>query len=257
MTTLGKTLVVMAVALGLTFFGFAVGIATNHIDWPGGMKTPSGETSQGEIARIKQEFERTSKEAAEAHTRLQGEADSLARLEKRRPEMTKWYTEQIRLAEESPTGQVVNSLEKKDGRIVLDKDGRPRLEPSNPALASRVAYQQQLAQMNQDIAQRAADIGRLVAEEKRLTLQINGEPGGSRGLRALLREEEVAQQNARAEADDLVPVRINLQVEAQLLEKRERSLASRLEELRAAGIAAAPPTTLLDTADRSRHTPRP
>jgi hypothetical protein len=99
--------------------------------------------------------------------------------------------------------------------------------------------------MNQELAatldlvkretQRVAD---LMKEEGRLTLEMNGEAGKTKGLRDLLAEEVAVEKNLQEELEYLRPLRYNRQVESALLLKRQQSLKSRLDELKNAGVAS-------------------
>lgn len=257
MTTLGRILVVTTVALSLVFLGWATGIYTNRVDWPGTANAPGTDNSRVEVERLRAEIAEWTRDAGLARGDCQRQTQALVQLEKRRPAQQKWYAERMELAEKGPPNEVIEVIQRKDGQVVYDGAGLPAMEPSNPPLRSRQAYQQELAQMNDDIMRRSAEVSQLIATQRQLTARINGERGGPRGLRTLLGEEQRVQENARAETEGLKPERVNLQVEARLLEKRQRSLAARLEELRQAGLAAGQPSSLLDSAIPSRHTPAP
>lgn len=255
MTTLGKILVVTTAALSLAFLGFALGIYTNRIDWPGGAKTPSGSLTTGLLSEAGEQVKQWQKQAEDARNAWSAATEALVRLEKRQPAVEKGYAEQINLAETAPAPQVVNVFDRKDSR--LDADGRPVMVASEPPLLSRRSYYEELSRMNQEIQRGSAEVSRLIGRERELTLRLTGDPNGPRGLRVLAREEKVAQQNALDEEERLRPLRINLQVEARLLEIRQRALEARADELRRVGIAAGALPSLLDSPAASRHTPRP
>ena len=69
-TMLGKTLVFVNLTLSIVFAAMAVGLYTNHIDWPGG-GGPSVDKSQGEYNKRKAERLEREKIAQQAMARWQ------------------------------------------------------------------------------------------------------------------------------------------------------------------------------------------
>ena len=89
-----------------------------------------------------------------------------------------------------------------------------------------------------DLVQKEMDkVAGLMKEEGRLTLEMNGEAGKTKGLRDLLAEEVAAEKNLQEELEYLRPLRYNRQVEAALLLHRQLSLKKRLDELKNIGVA--------------------
>lgn len=255
-TLVGKSLLFIMLALSLLFFGFALGIYTNHIDWPGGVKTATGTLSQGEVGRLTKEVKDWQGQASLARERADKASQMLARLEQKRPEDLAWYAAQLKLLEDGGPDSVKQVVlhEDKNGKLELDAEGHPLMEPPNGVSHSRRGYNEEFDRLKADTQSAIAATTALINQQKELTQIINGEEGKPRGLRALIHEEELTQRSSAEELEHLRPLRINRQVERALLEKRQRSLTARLEELK---HGAGTPVTALDSAALPGHTPRP
>jgi hypothetical protein len=79
----------------------------------------------------------------------------------------------------------------------------------------------------------------VVAEEKRLTEELNGDGKQIKGLRTQVAEQQEERQNSLLEQEYLRPLLYNRLVESQLVLKRQRALESRLRELKEAPATTA------------------
>jgi polyhydroxyalkanoate synthesis regulator phasin len=259
-TVVGKTLVFITLALSLLLFGFALGIYSNRIDWPGQAPTLSGDKTKGRVTELREQVDQWSAAALLAHTRWQQNRDALVRLEARRPEDLQWYAQQIKLLEDGSPNDVIQQIvlrDAKDGKLEVDSAGHPLMEPAPGVRFSRRGYREEFNHLKDESEAATTAANDLVNQQKALTQVINGDEGKPRGLRTLIQEEELAQRNAGEEVEHLKPRRINLQVEGQMLQQRQRALAARLDELKKSGVALLGPASALDSPSAPRHTPRP
>ena len=246
MTKLGKFLVFANLVLALFFLALGIGVATNRVDWPGTMKTgPSSEVKAG-IALKTEEIKNYQQASSQALGRWAAARDDLVKVEKDLPERQKWYAEQLSILQtgKNAAGQPfqgpIRGLVYKGGQLVPDKNGYPDLQPIQfPLELKPIPEMQQMLADNQDLVKKEMDkVAGLMKEEGRLTLEINGEPGKTKGLRDLLAEEVAVEKNIQEELEYLRPLRYNRQVEAALLLKRQQALKSRLDELKSTGVAS-------------------
>lgn len=246
MTKLGKALVFGNLVLALFFLALGIGIATNRVDWPGTMKTgPSSEVKAG-IALKSEEIKNYQQSASQALGRWTVAMADLVKVEKELPDKQKWYADQLSILQTGkdtigkPGTGPIRGLIYKGGQLVLDKNGLPELRPLNlPGLELHPIPEMEklLAEKQDEIKNEMDKVAKVMKEEGRLTLEINGEPGKIKGLRDLLAEELAVEKNIQEELEYLRPLRYNRQVEAALLLKRQQALKSRLDELKNTGVA--------------------
>jgi hypothetical protein len=247
-TMLGKTLVFVNLTLSIVFAAMAVGLYTNHIDWPGG-GGPSVDKSQGEYNKRKAERLEREKIAQQAMARWQAATAVLSTLEYVEvPKQRKWFAEKLESLEKS-NNDVLSLVYGQNGKLQLLAAGQPIPGPipagmGFAALKPREFYKSELAKTQVAIDKEIADSQRFLEVAKNLTIEINGttsNQGKQRGLRDLLAEEQLAEQNALNEIEYLHPFRYNRQAEAELLKMRQEELVSRIAELRKLAVAAAKP----------------
>jgi hypothetical protein len=104
----------------------------------------------------------------------------------------------------------------------------------------RARYQKAI---EEDVRQTALLIGREAALQKLGAEQANALLDAkldSKGLRQRLQDERVKEQKLQEEIDFLKPLRVNVAVEHQLLQKRTQALERRIEELKKIGVAVRP-----------------
>jgi hypothetical protein len=247
MTLLGKILVFANLVLALFFLALGIGIVTNRVDWPGTMKTgPASEMKAG-IALKSEEIKNWQQNASLALGRYALATPELLKAEKERPEKQQWYADQLSILQTGkdvagkPYMGPIRNLVYKNGQLQFDDKGYPALQPM-PAVPFAL---KPIPEMNQELADTQALVNKemdkvagLMKEEGRLTLEMNGEAGKTKGLRDLLAEEVAVEKNIQEELEYLRPLRYNRQVESALLLKRQQSLKSRLDELKNVGVAS-------------------
>jgi hypothetical protein len=233
-TSWGKLLVIVNVVFSLMLAGIALAIYSNRIDWPG--VASKDQRQPNTYPPKKAELENMQKSSAIGIARYDEAKGELEDLEKRRPEHNAKFASDLQPLEVN-NGPVMDiDRQARTGVPILGPDGLPKLRPSRPPLQCRHDYQQQIADVEANIAATIQETKRTIEEEQKRTEELNG-GGQQAGLRDLLREERVAKEKALAELRYLQPLRYNFQVESILLDKRQRSLQERLQELDRLGMA--------------------
>lgn len=242
MTALGKTLLLINIVLSLTMAALALGIYTNHIDWPG-QQTPDKSASPYLEARAA--VDEAGKAAAVAVGRYDDGHTVVAALEARIPEDAALYAQKLDILRgQDATGKPVQGriqvLTFPAGVRRLDKDGIPLLTWRQPAepLKSVRTLNAEIEATEKKIQDELRTHQDLVRKQQAHTIELNGDSPTARGLRALLAEEQNARRDAAAELQHLQSFRYNAEVETELLRKRHAALSARLKELRRLGLAA-------------------
>ncbi len=228
-TLAGKILLFINLILSLAFAAWAVGIYTNHIDWPGGGLGP--DRAQGEYTRRQAEITGGQKAAGLALARWQGATGTLLTLEDAQPKYQQWYAAQLNTLEGD--GDSVKGLKFNNNQLVPFQEGTVIA-----GIKPRKTLAQNLSTTEADILKQIDEARKLLAEAQRLTEEINGNKENKtnpKGLRDLLAEEETVQVNARTELKYLEPFLYNRVAEVTLLQNRKDSLSRRVKELE--GIA--------------------
>jgi hypothetical protein len=241
-TRLGKILVLVNLVLSVLFAVWALGIYANRIDWPGtGSPTIPGEKALGELRKRDDEIKEYSSKANKAGIALSSWRAwnaRLAALEAARPAAQAQYSAKLQSLDDGQ-GPVTG--------FVFDQQGRLGNGPEVPGaggqpLRSRTIYQQQTAAAEKQIEDLNKQANQDLHAAEDQTVQLNGVREGDqvkqKGLRDLLREEQVARQNALDEIEYVRPFRYNRQAEGALLQKRQATLVERLEELKKQRAAA-------------------
>lgn len=232
MSRLGKIGLWLNLALGIFFAVWGFGVYSNHMDWKAETKERADQL----------------KKISDARNKIQAEVNATRPLfevqEARRPGLDKFYADQLeklRSGKERPKALVYNK-----GVLVYDAQGLPRLgEVVNSAnqpisgLASLDVLEQQYVALQAQIAQIIKDQTGLLEEEKKLTVELNGD-GAKKGLRGELAERLAAQQKSLERQEYLMPLLYNRQAELEILTKRKEGLETRLKELQAARVARRP-----------------
>jgi hypothetical protein len=240
MTVLGKTLVLVTVALSLAFLGYALVVFAFPIDWgwdpknapkEGGQPVKSRLTAADE--RIKQlGLARENAEAdwADADGRLKHvEADIAAREYQ--------YSLILARVQSGPENLEIKDLQKNAaGDYVPDPD------TGLPSFADKVAdktyegYVKELTRVLERINRVQKDIQELVTKEKHLGEVLNGKTDAlgkkiGKGLYDLVAHEVAVRKQAEAEMEDLQPRYYQELVDAQLFLDRQKQLLGRIREL--------------------------
>jgi hypothetical protein len=241
-TLLGKILVFVNLTAALVFAGWAVGVATNRIDYTGtGAPAVAGGTAQGELAQRKALVQDREKAAGLALARWQANTATLLDLEKQRPAAQSWYDDKLSILEKgtNKAGQpgALTALVYNNGRLQVGQEGNPLLGPDKQPLQSRVALNLLLKNTEDEIQKQIQLAETAIKQAEALTVEINGLPDKQKGLRDLIREEETAQLNAVNELAYLRPFRYNRQAEAELLQERRAQMEARINELKKIALA--------------------
>jgi hypothetical protein len=242
-TTIGKSLIFINVILSIVFASWALGIFTNRIDWPGG-GTPSvpGERALGEVGKRDKEIKEAEGASKLATGNWQAWSKALKNVETvQRPQARTWFATKLKSLEEG-ANPVTSLAYATDGKLQVGAEGKPIPGPGGTPLVSRAAFRKQMADIDAKILQLVAQAKNDLTSAEALTIQINGIREGNlvkqKGLRDLLAELAQARQNAIDETEYVRPFRFNRQAEAELLQKRQASLAQRIEELKNVSTAS-------------------
>lgn len=267
MTFTAKILIVVNLAMSLVLAAWALGVYSSRIDF-GDTQEKAG-VVKGKLREEREKLEQALKYRDTAMTRYDAARASLQAAETRRPELQKWYQEQLTQLQTgmNAAGQLVNTpvqeLWYEKGALQVDPaTGRPRLReiawnrPLQPLLDLN-RLNQEYDKTVKDIQAEKQQLDGLVAEEKRLTEQINGDGQKQKGLRKQLEDVQEAMLNSlgekeflrriekagvylvlpsikdqEGEHDHLMRTLYNRKIEAQLQLRRQKELESRLEELK-------------------------
>jgi hypothetical protein len=224
-TTWGKVLVFVNLVLAVGMLAWVFGLYTGRIEWA------STKAGQGELAKRQARLKEADNALTTAEARQRAGAASLRLYEHRRPRDAEFFAKEQAHIENGINDQnPLRVVEFKNGEMVLTPDGLPNMVPPpknwpNQPFKSLATYQQQQKQLQTDLLASIAEYQKLVDEDVKLTDQILV-------LRQLLfNEVDVKQARIRQEVEDLKPLYINVLVELQLLDKRQKALKARLKEL--------------------------
>jgi len=237
-TLLGKLLVLATTALSLLFLGIALGLYTNRINYPGGGQAQGAEAVQGELTRRQEEIKGLKEALDRGRSRFFTARADLAAVEKQRPEVQRWYEEQLVILRTGknlagqPVAEPVRMLTYKNGRLVPDRTGAPTFEKLDfPPLDELRAQSKETEEMTLAATD---ELKKKLAEENRLGVAI-------KGTRALAEEEQTAWKNSHDQLlNVLAPMLYDEEVKSQALVKRQRALAARVAELKGAQAARQP-----------------
>jgi hypothetical protein len=246
-TLAGKIFVFINLVLGLFFAGMALAVITHRVNWPG-IKGAAPDQAEGLIKQKQDEIKKWEQGAQNGLARHEEALKELLVLEEDLPRKQKWYADQLAFlatgkdAAGKPLKDAkVSRLVYKGGQLELDDKGYPKLEPLTSKLKEGLKPIPQMVAIKtaveEDIQMRMGEVAKVIAREKMLTLEINGNNGMPKGFRDLLAEEVMVEKDIQAELEYLRPLRYNRQVEAELLLKRQGSLKGRLRELEKIGVA--------------------
>jgi hypothetical protein len=271
MTQLGKILILGNLALSLIFAAWALGIYTQRIDFT---KGGGGGAPPGELAKREQRHAIAKSAVEKAYARYDAAARSVAALEARRPVNLAWYADQYSIlrtgvdakGKPAPVRQPVAQK----GQLLLGTDGHPALQEVKWDRLQPLENLNRLRQefdLTQDAILKEKEVlDALVAQEKDLTEQLNGDGKQRKGLRTqmedvqrellqslgskeFLRRLEKAgvfvvlplppEKDLYGEQDWLMQQLYNRLAEERILDARRRQLQARLEEVKKAAAATA------------------
>lgn len=240
MTWLGKILVFVNLVLSLAMAAWAFGLYTGRVDWSGKKGKTPDDPNTGQLARKQDAWRQAGDTLATAEGRFKANAPFLRRVEQQRPALAQFYARELEhLRSGASLKDPVRVVDVKDTRVQLQADGSPRMVPfktrAGQPLGSVRYYEDELKAAHSALLEAIAQRDRLVQQDTKLTERLIGD----KGLRQLVfNEEEVKQKRVLAEQQNLEPLLVNVQVESDLLLKRQKALKARIEELKAAGVAA-------------------
>jgi hypothetical protein len=277
MTKFGKALVLFNLVFSVLMAIWAIGVFANRVDFSNTKKPDQvlGLLAQreGRVKEVKDAFRPADAGWARARAAVYFQ-------ESFRPKLTAWYAEQLQNARDGnkeigevdmtkelarqrdaasfspvvtgPSGLVFNPRFFEVPTMVAAKDayGKP--------LRSLQVYSQEEQGLNKSIENERARYQKAIEEDVRQTALLIGREAAlqklgaeqanalldakldSKGLRQRLQDERVKEQKLQEQIDFLKPLRVNVAVEHQLLQKRAQALEKRIEELKKIGVAVRP-----------------
>lgn len=241
MTILGKIVLLLNLGLSLAFAGWALGVYMNHV--PLASRTPEGqEKIVGKVEVLGNQVKKQYQVNAPAEARYQTSRDALLKLEAQRPQLQKWYAEQIDIITKGENVAVLE-LAVQNGQLVMDPMMRQPVMIGGQAAQTILTYLKKYKNLHAEIAQLQDEMSKLIAEEEKLTLEIGGKKDENgavvqTGLRDKIQAEETTLKRQGEEQKSLMPELLRYKAEGQLLLKRRDSLKARIDEL-----AGLPPAT--------------
>jgi hypothetical protein len=234
-TKTARALIYIDFALGLCFACWAFAVYSSRIDWSD-KKTAE---EQGVYARLADTVKQLDAARGPAEARLQAARTAVAQSEELRPNLQKWYAEDLGNLR-SGNKPVQAPVFAKD-EMQLNKDGVPQMGPvlgpgDKPlrGLASIASLDQLYKQKLTEIQGVNTAIDELLAKQQRSSTDIGN--GQAEGLRFELAGLNAKIKQAQDRQEILKPQVYNRQVELALLLKRQRALESRLKELQGTSV---------------------
>jgi hypothetical protein len=253
MTAIGKLCVLFTVTLSLAFLTLAIATYTNRLDWFS-YKKENGDAVIGIVARGEARIKElvTPRDTAEA--RSYTATAQLVRLEDMRPRRAAWYANQLVIVQTGKDGANKVTDAVKELPPVMETPatsavpaGLLDIDPMAARATVNVVYEGKdrpalpIDEAFATIQQRQADIQAeqkaiedLIKQHAKLTAQI---ALPKTGLRDQINMQLGYQAEARAEIENLRPLKANRTAEADLLLRRTGALERRLDELKKAGLA--------------------
>jgi hypothetical protein len=236
MTTLGKILVFVNLALALVFAFWGLAIYTNRVDFTN--------AKGGLFAERKAEIDQIAKGLGDGINRRELAARTVAAEEARRPVLEREYGKRLETLRTGDKNQPILGLQYVNGVLQVDAQGLPVLGPivdlkNQPVagLASIKVLNQEYADTQKQVHDTVEEIGKLVKQEQQLTKELAGEGPDIKGLRGTLALQLQAEKNSLDEQEFLKPILYNRQAELEILVKRRKALEARLKELQGARVA--------------------
>jgi hypothetical protein len=247
MTSLGKTLVMLNVALSLAMATWAQSIYSTRIDWSdnkGKEGAPDGEL-RSRLARLSELGNAQSGALNPAVLSWNDTRASLLALDARRVSNQAWYDKE--LAFNRTTASKTNPahvVKLQNGQPAPGKPGtndpvaiEPGLDPFGQPLQSLAAYAQAEASLYQQIEGTTKNLAKLIEEDIRLTNEIAGDGATIKGLQQRILDGRTKMAAAIEEQHFVRPLLINAVVNSDLVFRRQRALESRIKELEKVGVA--------------------
>lgn len=237
MTTLGKTLVLVIVALSIPCFLFGLGIYSYSIDW-GWTTDYTRKVFDQKIASEIGKRQAVLAELADAQNRAliawKRAQTELAKTESTIASRQLQYTRELERIQAGESISVEDLNHQKPWLFKKNpRTGKPFFD--SDATKSYHGYITDLNAVLTKVNTVRTQINKVMADQKRLTEELIGkdEGGGKqgKGLYALITMEQDVQKRAREEVNDLKPLYYQELIAGQVLRDRQDSLRYRLQEL--------------------------
>jgi hypothetical protein len=255
MTFLGKTLLLLNFACSLILAVWSFTLYSNHIDWTD--KPAKGDAPPGELARTSELLKKLGEDLRSAEAAWRSAGAELKAAEEHRGTDRVWYLQHrqhalIGATAASPVQEVVY-LTTPDPRSGLKK-GQIRTDPRTGLPLMQVAkddndkpllalsyYGTQEETLSRDLMAVLQKLHDLADEDTRLTAKLVGDPArGIKGLHQRLEDERKKHDAVKDEIAIVKPLRINTEVESELIVKRKQELQARIKEVEKIGVASGP-----------------
>ena len=226
MTRTGKILVYVNLVLAIGMCVWAFGLYSTRIDWSN--KPAKGSEPPGELAKRMAALKQVDSALQTAEARQRAAALDLRTMERRRPRDQQFFAKELGFLQTDPNKESrARIVSVQNGVIQLTPDGMVVMVDAPKPFEPLDVYAQQQQQTQAALLASISEYQALVQEDIDKTQQIIGE----KGLRQqLFNEEEIKLARIKQEIEDLKPLYINVMVDLQLLDKRQRALEARLKE---------------------------
>jgi hypothetical protein len=224
MTTTGRILTLVTLALSLLFASWGVSVYSNRVEFA------NKDSKKGGIFTEKAKQITDAEEARKlADTRLAAAFSALEGEEAQRPKLLAFYAEKIQELR-SAKGQL-NPLKIVQGGLGTGPGGVPLTDPPIRSLAT---LRDEYAQKQEDVRKVIAEVDKLIAQEAELDAKLGN--GKDTGLHGDLAKEKDRKRRALEEQEKLEPLLYNALVEAQSLADRHKTLLARKKELETTAV---------------------
>jgi hypothetical protein len=248
MTVFGKVLVFLNVALSFMLMSWAFAVYTNRIDFSDAK--PTGEQAAGEHAKRAAVIEKLWEGIRPAQVNWTSAHAAVARQEAHLAADWEWYHAEMdhnaaKAKQGAPARRIVWAA--KDDEQTGVRQGQPAIDPKTqrpmmvPVKDKAGNDMQSLAAHHLDLEKTLLQIERVheihekqikdaIAETEKLI--------GPKGLHQRLLDEKQKREDVLAEEKLVRPMLVNTAVEKELIEKRNKQLVHRIDELKRIGVAA-------------------
>jgi hypothetical protein len=249
MTSLGKWLVMINLALSVAMATLALGLYNDRIDWSDA-KANKDRPVEGELvrrlARVKDLTDSSSGLLGPAARSWNESRTTLARLDKRRNDDKAYYEKELafnrNIATRANPAKVIKLVNGQPVPVQAGIDDKPALEQGRDGagqpLQSLVAYAQDEETLQRQIDAETKNLNRLHEEDAQLTNRLVGEDVNAKGLQHRVLDERAKLAEAIKEERFVRPLLINAAVNSEVVLNRQHALEARIKELQKTGVAA-------------------
>ncbi len=251
MTKFAKGLIFLNLLLSMMFLGWSIGIYTQRVDWAPG-RTLGGELipeKPGKLAKLKEDITSFVERRDPGEKNWLGKSVDVERAEKHRRDYQEWYANLLHATEDGkdlagqelkpPFRELVhdektNELKKDDAPVAMkyvvdvNAEGKPVKEDELQYLEF---YARQLKEVVDQLQEQQKKLEALIEEHRKLTEEVVGVPGLTRGLLGKRDDQLAYLHNCLDEQRYLKPLLNNGSVEIVLLQRRNEALKARIKEL--------------------------